>query len=148
MNKVFVAIGLVASVIASCPAGAATIENIAGGIKVNRGSGFSAQTGPADLAPGDRIMVSKGGSANFLYADGCRMKLAQGVTTVPSASPCSFSAQFNDGAADGTNPYLLAGGTVLLFGGGIAAAFALSDNGNGCTNAVIPLSGGTGVICR
>ncbi|RNJ48693.1 hypothetical protein [Methylocystis hirsuta] len=148
MNKVFVAIGLVASVIASCPAGAATIENIAGGIKVNRGSGFSAQTSPTDLAPGDRIMVSKGGSAHLLYADGCRMKLAQGVTTVPAASPCSFSAQFNDGAVGDTNPYLLAGGTVLLFGGGIAAAFALTGNGNGCTSAVIPLSGGTGVICQ
>lgn len=148
MNKVFVAIGLVASVIASCPAGAATIENIAGGVKVNRGSGFSAQTSPTDLAPGDRIMVSKGGSAHLLYADGCRMKLAQGVTTVPAASPCSFKAQFNDGGVGDTNPYLLAGGTALLFGGGVAAAIALSGGGDGCTAAVIPVSRSAGVICQ
>ncbi len=148
MKKIFVTLGVVASIVASTAANAAMLENIAGGVKVNHGEGFSSLKGSTDLAPGDRVMVGKGGSASLVYADGCRVKLTSGVTTIPATSPCAWRAQAGgiDNPLGGINPYYAAGALAVV--GGTAAALALSNNSSGCTNKLLPISGGAVAVCN
>lgn len=147
MKNIFVAFGVLASLVACSAANAAMIENISGGVKVNRGEGFSPLSGSTDLAPGDRVMVGKGGSASLVYADGCRVSLMTGVTTVPAKSPCSFRAQAGgaDDLLGGINPMYAIGGLLVV--GGIAGGLAASSGG-GCTNKLVPISGGAVNVCN
>ena len=69
---------------------AATLEPVRGDLWINQGQGFQPVNGPVDANIGDSIMVSPGGAAMVVYADGCRDNVQPGeVTTITQSSPCT-----------------------------------------------------------
>jgi hypothetical protein len=86
--------GFILALSAASPCSAAMLEAIAGQVSVNRGTGFQHVSGVVNVEPGDAVMVSPGGSARVIYADGCPVNVAPGsVLRVAPASPCQAYAQ-------------------------------------------------------
>jgi hypothetical protein len=76
------------------PSLAATVESIHGEVLVNRGTGFQRVSGVVHVNPGDTVMVSPGGKARVIYADGCPDFVSPGaVVRVSEQSPCAAHAQ-------------------------------------------------------
>jgi hypothetical protein len=70
-------------------AGAASLVSIKGAVQINNGSGFHDAAGPAELAPGNSVMVAPGASAEIRYSDDCRIPVRPGsVEVVARLSPC------------------------------------------------------------
>ncbi len=73
---------------------AATLSDVSGSVLVDSGKGFQKVSTSAEVAPGSRVLVSKGGKAVLAYAAGCTKPLsANTITTVAGADACSASAQ-------------------------------------------------------
>ena len=110
-------------VISASPCSAAMLEAIAGQVSVNRGSGFQHVSGVVNVEPGDAVMVSPGGSARVVYADGCPVNVAPGsVLRVAAASPCQAYAQV-PGTSQSTQS---TSGSFAQFAIGAAAAGAVA----------------------
>jgi hypothetical protein len=142
-DKIFV----VAALLASGVARAASLENAEGDVRVNQGPGFAAVQSSAELAAGDKIKVGRKGAARLVYDDKCAVKLPAGsLTTVARHSPCSFIAQdlpYTKGEpyvplAEAGDPWWLGAGAAALFGGGVAGALA-STSSNGSSPPFFPI---------
>lgn len=132
MASTILAVGLVSA------ASAATLSGVSGPVLVDSGKGFVKISANAEVAPGSRVMISKGGQAVLAYADGCSKTLSpNSVTTVVDAGACNAPAQV---AGQAPAPSLLVPAVVI---GGTAtvvtiAAFALKDNANDDDNGTPP----------
>ena len=103
------------------PSSAAMLEAIAGQVSVNRGSGFQPVSGVVNVEAGDAVMVSPGGSARVIYADGCPINVSPGsVTRVAAVSPCQAYAQV-PGQSESTQSGL-SGGAQFAIGAAVAGA--------------------------
>lgn len=79
---------------AAFAAPAATLSSVSGPVLVDGGKGFVKVSSASEVAPGSRILVSKGGKATLAYADGCVKALsANSITTVVKSDACKASAQ-------------------------------------------------------
>jgi hypothetical protein len=73
------------------PSFATTIVAIEGVPQVNSGNGFRPVASETAVAPGDKVMVSPGGSAEIVYNEKCKIYVAPGqVAVVAAASPCVY----------------------------------------------------------
>lgn len=73
---------------------AATLSNISGSVMIDSGKGFQKISASSEVAPGSRVLVSKGGSAVLAYAAGCSKSLqANTITTVAGADACQPATQ-------------------------------------------------------
>jgi hypothetical protein len=82
---------------------------------------FQHVSGVVNVEPGDAVMVSPGGSARVVYADGCPVNVAPGsVLRVAPASPCQAYAQV-PGANESTSTQS-GSGSFSQFAIGAAAA--------------------------
>ena len=134
---------VMAALLASGVARAASLENAEGDVRVNQGPGFAAVQGSAELAPGDKIKLGRKGAARLVYDDQCTVKLPAGsLSTVARHSPCSFKAIAGDkgcllrsarralrsvGGSAG-DPWWLGVGALGL--GGLAAGVLVATNSN------------------
>jgi hypothetical protein len=85
------------SLLAATACQAATIQSIQGEVSVNQGQGFQLIAGAAELKAGDSVIVSPGGSASVIYADGCNVALQPGAVMVIAAlSPCASGSYAQD----------------------------------------------------
>lgn len=77
-------------------ASAATLENVSGGVSINRGAGYLPVKGATSLKPGDTIMASPGAHAEVFYDGSCRVAVEPGALYVVDAkSPCSRQAEWS-----------------------------------------------------
>jgi hypothetical protein len=136
---------VMAALLASGVAKAASLENAEGDVRVNPGPGFAAVQGSAELAPGDKIKVGRKGAARLVYDDKCAEKLPAGsLTTVARHSPCSFIAAdlpYTKGApyvplAEEGDPWWLGAGALGL--GGIAAGALIASNSSNSSPPFFP----------
>jgi len=80
---------LAALVVCTAAAHATNVVDVTGPTYLSKGEGFRAVATGAEVKPGDRVLVGRGGRATVAFADGCRVSLAAGdVLTIPQASPC------------------------------------------------------------
>jgi hypothetical protein len=117
--------------LASLAARAATLEGLQGVVLVDRGGGFSIVNGPTQLKPGDSVIANPGGTAQIVYADGCRVPVNPGdVVATLQQSPCAGGNTQAPAASEGgsinTTTWLV-GGAVVGLGAG-AAVLLLSDD--------------------
>lgn len=108
-------------VLAASPAFAATtVQPGQGALYINQGQGFQQVTGPIEVNPGDQLMVSPGGAATAVYADGCRVSLQPGeVMTITVTSPCvnPYAEQLPPTTqTTDTNPWVVAGAGLVIAG--------------------------------
>jgi hypothetical protein len=140
VNKGF----MLAALLASGSAQAASLEDVRGDVWIGREKGFSLVNGSTELSPGDKIKVGRKGVARLVYSDGCSVNVgANSLTRVAKNSPCSFSAQFGgpSGSSLSDNQWGAIGMGVVAAGGGLAAG--LASRGGGGTQVVpvpIPVS--------
>jgi hypothetical protein len=138
---------VVAALLASGVARAASLENTEGDVRVNQGPGFAAVQGSTQLAPGDKIKLGRKGAARLVYDDKCVVKLSAGsLSAVAPHSPCSFKAIAGDlpytkGApyvplAEEGDPWWLGAGALGL--GGIAAGALIASNSNNGSTPFFP----------
>lgn len=101
-------------------ADAATVQSLSGSVMINRGSGYQPVHGATGAKSGDSVVVGPDGSAEIVYADGCRVKVAPGaVTSVLDVSPCSTQGTADTGSS---STGLAVGAAVVAAGVGIALA--------------------------
>jgi hypothetical protein len=90
MKKFFAVASIFA--LSVCAANAASLSDVSGAVKINKGEGFIAAVAGAELNAGDKVFVGKGGFASVNYGE-CAVALDKptvfAVTEVPS---CSSSA--------------------------------------------------------
>ncbi|MGJ0512808.1 hypothetical protein [Methylocystis sp.] len=127
VDKIFI----LAAMVASGSAQAASLVEAKGQVWVGREKGFDLVQGAAELSPGDKVKVGSKSVARVVYPDGCSVTVkANSLATVAKHSPCSFSAQV--GGADGElggNMMLGVGGAAVV-GGALAGAGILASGGN------------------
>jgi len=131
MNRIFI----VAALVASGSAQAASLADAQGQVWVGREKGFTLAQGAAELSPGDRVKVGAKSLARIVYPDGCSVSLgANSLATVAKHSPCSFRAQF--GGDTGASPNLLGMGLVGagVVGAGVGLGLALTRGGGNNNN--------------
>jgi hypothetical protein len=106
-------------------------------VLVDSGKGFVKVSASTELAPGSRVMVSKGGNAALAYADGCSKTLGPNtVTTVVDSGACKPAGQVAaQDKKDFLTPTLVIGGTAALVTG---LAFLADDDASTNTNPIIP----------
>lgn len=118
--KLPVILGGVVSLAVSGVAQAAFLDNIHGGVRVNRGDGYVAVRGATEAKAGDSIMAAAKGRARLIYSDGCAVDIQPGsVVVVGTESPCTKGAT-NAGLS--TTGLVVGGLALAAAGGGIAAA--------------------------
>ncbi|HWJ73500.1 MAG TPA: hypothetical protein VNX29_10075 [Kaistia sp.] len=143
MASTILAVGLVSA------ASAATLSGVSGPVLVDSGKGFVKVSANAEVAPGNRVMISKGGKAVLAYADGCSKALGQNtVTTVVASGACTASAQVAGQAgvvAGGAGLGTAAGGTSVAVALGVGAAVAVGV-GVGIGAAAASESSANGVV--
>ncbi|NUJ81657.1 hypothetical protein HUN39_16820 [Methylocystis sp. FS] len=132
VGKIFI----LAAMVASGSAQAASLVDAKGQVWVGREKGFDLVQGAAELSPGDKVKVGSKSVARVVYPDGCSVTVkANSLATVAKHSPCSFSAQVGGADGDlGGNLMLGVGGTALV-GGALAGAGVLSSGGGDNNNA-------------
>jgi hypothetical protein len=99
--------------------GVAILDEVNGSVLINQGEKFVAATEGQSLNAGDRLMVTKNGSAMLVFDKGCKREVKGGtMVTVPAVSICeggqlvTQSLEPGAGAAPGANaPSLGATGT-------------------------------------
>jgi hypothetical protein len=105
---------------------AATVRAVQGQVLVNSGQGYRLVDGSTTLGVGGTVVANPGAIAHVIYPGGCRVTVEPGtIYQIASQPPCQSSE--DKGAKDsstatassGTNPWLLAGG-ALVIGGGVA----------------------------
>jgi hypothetical protein len=129
MNRIFI----LAALIASGSAQAASLADAQGQVWVGRENGFTLAQGAAELSPGDRVKVGAKSLARIVYPDGCSVSLgANSLATVAKHSPCSFRAQ----VGGDTGPNLLGMGLVGagIVGAGVGVGLAATQGGRGNNN--------------
>lgn len=104
------------------PATAATVDQVAGTVKINVGDGFKAITGPVQVTPGTAIMVEAGGSARILYANNCFVTVQPG--TVITVVPDDQCVPVTSGSSLGVGQI---GIGAAIIAGGVGAAFLLGN---------------------
>jgi hypothetical protein len=136
VDKIFI----LAALVASGSAQAASLVDAKGQVWVGREKGFDLVQGAAELSPGDKVKVGSKSVARVVYPDGCSVTVkANSLATVAKHSPCSFNAQV--GGADGDlsgNLMLGIGGTALV-GGALAGAGILTSGGGADNTAAAAL---------
>ena len=120
---------------------AATVTVLQGQVLVNSGQGYRLVEGSTPLEPGATVVANPGAVAHVLYPGGCRVTVEPGsVYQIASQPPCQTgqptkTGGLNDKGDSGTpsttsspgiNPWLLAGGAVLLGGGAAYAIMSIS----------------------
>ena len=71
-------------------AGVATLNDLAGTVKVDTGEGFAAAVSGQVLHAGDRILTLDESRAQIVFTDGCTAPAKpQSINTVPVVSPCA-----------------------------------------------------------
>ena len=81
------------AVLLSTSSWAATAEPTEGALMINKGKGFKQVEHRVVAKVGDTLMVSLGGHAKLVYADGCKVDIEPGaMTTVAPLSPCASGA--------------------------------------------------------
>ena len=68
-------------------ANAATLQAVQGDVMLNTGEGFRRVTGPAQVTPGDYVMVGQGGKANLVYPDGTVVPVQEGGVIAVAEQP-------------------------------------------------------------
>jgi hypothetical protein len=135
---------MLAALLASGSAQAATLEDARGDVWIGREKGFSLVNGSTELSPGDKIKVGHKGVARLVYSDGCSVNVgANSLTRVAQHSPCSFRAQVFDpsgagGSSLSNNQWGAIGLGIAAAGGGLAAGLA-SRGGGGTQLVPIPI---------
>ena len=67
-----------------------SISNVQGSVMFSHGGQFVPADKGQALPAGDRVMVAEGGSAMFVFNDGCKMPIAGGtIVTIPETSTCA-----------------------------------------------------------
>jgi hypothetical protein len=100
---------------------AATLEPGQGNLSINEGQGFQPVNGRIDANVGDSVMVSPGGGATVVYADGCKVNVQPGaVTTIAPLSPCASGSNAQECCDWGG--LVIGGAAVGLLGLGIYEA--------------------------
>lgn len=95
---------------------AATLSSIQGQVLVNKGNGFVQAQPGTEIAPGDRVLVQPGGSAQITYPNGAVGSLEPGgIFTVPTVPPAVAVAP----AAGLPTGVLVAGGIAAAAGAGL-----------------------------
>ncbi len=70
-------------------ADAATVESIVSSVSVNRGAGFKEIFEPTTVSAGNTVMAAKGGRAEIVYSEDCRVEVKPGkVVPVYDEPPC------------------------------------------------------------
>jgi hypothetical protein len=104
---------------------AAQVDRLQGQVLINHGKGYRQVTASTEAAPGAKVVVNPGGTAQVLYPDGCAVVIQPGsVYTVARESPCLAQGGQAPSGADGS---ALALGAVVV-GGGVAALLLLNSN--------------------
>lgn len=137
VNKGF----MLAALLASGSAQAASLEDVRGDVWIGRENGFSLVNGATELAPGDKIKVGRKGVARLVYSDGCSVNVgANSLTRVAKHSPCSFNAQVIDpsGSSLSNNQWGAIGLGIAAAGGGLFAGLA-SRGGGGTQLVPVPI---------
>lgn len=125
VDKIFV----LAAMIASGSAQAASLVDAKGQVWVGREKGFDLVQGGTELSPGDKVKVGSKSVARVVYPDGCSVAVkANSLATVAKHSPCSFTAQAGGDAGDNTG-VIAVGATAAVIAGGIGAGVATSSGG-------------------
>ncbi len=134
----------ISAIVAVCMFGtgakAAMLTNIEGTILVNQGNGFKPVVEAALLNPGDRIHADNG-AAFVVYENNCSEKVGPHQTVLVLAEPPVCSLKDGAVASDVSEPAVLPGdaiaaGSLLAFGGGVAAA--LANSGGDVSPSVSP----------
>jgi hypothetical protein len=117
----------------ACPA--ATLVPVHGQLSINHGQGFEQVNGPIEANTGDSVMVSPDGSANVLYADGCKITLQPGsVMTIAELSPCASGSYAQEQGTDWQDrnnvAAWVAGGVMLGVTGFIGYEISQSNHNN------------------
>lgn len=95
------------------------------GVAISHGEGFRQITGNTDVAVGDSVIASPGGSSKIVFDDGCTEEVKPGeIATVQAASPCNPGAYVAPSHA--ARPYIIGAAVV---GGVVTAAVLLGQNG-------------------
>lgn len=122
-------LGLAAFIVAVLPASAATIYVNEGTASVSRGDGFQPAGSGAQVGPGNKVLVSDGGSVTIVYSPGCQVTVNAGqVVTIPAEAPCFATTVAPEAAGAGMTGYVI-GGVVIA--GAVGAAIGLSGGGGG-----------------
>ncbi len=126
MQKIMIIVGaVIALTLSALGAGAATLTNIRGDVKVNTGSGFKAVTKSVTVQIGDRVLVGQDAFASIAYKNGAVLPLKSGqLATVKSnfAKPMTVGEQGAAAAAATTTGTGLGIGTTALVVGGVVVA--------------------------
>ena len=133
---------------------AATLSDVSGSVLVDSGKGFQKVSTSAEVAPGSRVLVSKGGKAVLAYAAGCTKALSSNtITTVAGADACAASAQVAAQSTENKNICTKAQNDkngvlrcVAWIGGGSAVVggligYAIGNSSGGTDVVYIPISG-------
>lgn len=98
---------------------AATLSNVQGKVLVNKGTGFVEAQPGMEIAPGDRVLVQPGGSAQVTYPNGAVGSLQPGgIFTLPATPPPVPVGEAAAAGAGGINTALVVGGIAILGVGG------------------------------
>jgi hypothetical protein len=125
MSQILTAVSIFAM---TSPSFAADVVPIEGTPLVNSGNGFRPVAGATGLAPGDRVMVSPGGSAKIVYSDKCVVAVLPGrVVAVTPDPPCMFAK-----GAVKAEPYTV-GPEIAVIGVGVGIGICLLANDPLCS---------------
>ena len=118
MRKLLTAVFLLAVFVQT--ADAATLSGIQGRVLVNKGNGFVRAQPGMEIAPGDRVLVQPGGSAQVTYPNGAVGSLQPGgIFTLPATPPPVGAIEAaTAGGAGGFNTAMVVGGIAVLGAGG------------------------------
>ena len=123
---------IVATALFVTSAEAAVLTNIEGTILVDHGNGFKPVAGSALVVPGDRVHAANG-ATSVLYENNCSEKVGPNQTVLVLAEPPACSLKDGVIANDTTSDFtadVFTAGSLLAFGGGVAAALASSGHGS------------------
>jgi hypothetical protein len=135
VDKIFI----LAAMVASGSAQAASLVDAKGQVWVGREKGFDLVQGAAELSPGDKVKVGSKSVARVVYPDGCSVTVkANSLATVAKHSPCSFNAQVGGADGDLSGNMLIGAGGAAVVGGALAGAGILAS-GNNSNAQFIPI---------
>ena len=124
-------LAIVATIFGFTTTDGAQLTIIEGLVQIDHGNGFKPVVGSALALPGDRVRTGTG-AAYLVYENNCSEKIGPGQTLVVLAVPPACSLK--DGAIESDASILPAdaftAGSLVAFGGGVAAALASSGTGS------------------
>ena len=118
-------LAVLAALGSSVAAEAATVDNVAGIVSLNKGSGYQRVGSGAMAAPGDIVMTSANGSAQIIYSNGCVEDVGPNSVVAVSEGPACVT-----GAGIGGSQVVGALATVGIVGAVIAGAVSNDGGGN------------------